>query len=186
RERDVEQARNAPAPSSAAAMPVFLSEQQKRPVLNGRSSNNNGLPIGLFDDVFNSFHSDIQSEEHFCPDASVSSLIRELWKAFAKIYRIEEERIEAIRPLLGQLLGEKINSTSTADRRVLSDGIVFESCGRSRAYLVIEEVENEIGTGRADPSHQAGYAYRKYWAERKLECFGSTITLLIVSLRTRV
>ncbi|KAG6884082.1 hypothetical protein C0992_007052 [Termitomyces sp. T32_za158] len=163
-ERDVEQARNAPAPSSAAAMPAFLGEQQKRPVLNGRSSDNNGLPIGLFHPVFNSFHSDIQSEERFRPDASVSSSIRELWKAFARIYHSEDDRIEAITPPLAKLLDDTFQVKDITDVR--SSGIITDQCGFGTAYPVIAEVKNEMGTSLADPSHQAGYAYRKYWAEQ--------------------
>ncbi|TFK59592.1 hypothetical protein BDN72DRAFT_883895 [Pluteus cervinus] len=62
-DRDIEAARKAPRPSSAAVVGDFIDEQNKRPVLNGRPFNNFGPPIGLFHPVFNSFRAALTSQE---------------------------------------------------------------------------------------------------------------------------
>ncbi|KAG6892706.1 hypothetical protein C0992_012880, partial [Termitomyces sp. T32_za158] len=163
-ERDVEIARIALAPSSAAAMPDFVGQQKKKPVLNGRPLHNFGLPIGLFHPVFNSLHSDIRSKESIYLDTEIYYSVSELWNAFARIYHSKYDRIKAISHPLAELLDDTFQVREICGTE--SSGIITDQCGLGTAYLVIKEVKNEIGTSLADPSHQAGYAYRKYWAEQ--------------------
>ena len=47
---------------------------------------------------------------------------------------------------------------------VKSDRVMPQPCGLSTAYLLIQEIKNEIGEGHADPYNQGSLAYRKYWA----------------------
>ncbi|KAG6888306.1 hypothetical protein C0992_008871 [Termitomyces sp. T32_za158] len=159
---DVELACTALAPSTAATIPAFVGEQQTRPILIGRPFHNYGFPIGLFHPVFNLFHSVMRSKEPIYPDTRIYSSVRELWNAFAGIYHREEDRIEAITPPLAKLLDDTFQVREISGTK--SNGIMIEPCGLSTVYLVIEEVNNEIGMGQADPCNQGGLAYRKYWA----------------------
>jgi len=51
------------------------------------------------------------------------------------------------------------------EKGVISDGVISTSCYESMAYLLIQEVKNEIGMGHSDLYNQASLAYRRYWAE---------------------
>ncbi|KAG6894623.1 hypothetical protein C0992_005366 [Termitomyces sp. T32_za158] len=163
-EHDVELAHTALAPSTAATIPAFVGQQQTRPILIGRPFHNYGFPIGLFHPVFNLFHSAMRSKEPIYPDTRIYSTVRELWNAFAGIYHREEDRIEAITPPLAKLLDDTFQVREISGTK--SNGIMIEPCGLSTVYLVIEEVNNEIGVGQADPCNQGGLAYRKYWAKQ--------------------
>lgn len=174
--------RNAPLPSSSAAMPALWDEQKKRPVLNGRPDNNFGPPIGLFHPVFNSFQAALKIPEPTYADAQTYNSVKELFCAVTAIYNNKADRIVAIDKHLSTLLGTHfIDVYSTG---VLSDGVMVHSTGICTAYLVIREVKNEIGTTSADPYNQVGLAYRKYWAHpsndriRKL-CYCPSILLAI-------
>ncbi|KAG6836950.1 hypothetical protein H0H93_000590, partial [Arthromyces matolae] len=159
RNRDVERARMAPAPSSAAAIPAFAIEQEKRPVLNGRPYENYGLPVGLFHPVFNTFHAEMRTEPYYCNRES-SRLVMELFRAFASIYKTEDERIAAIDHCLAKLLGKGFQIIVAEGAK--SDGAVPLACGKSYGYPLILEVTNEVGSARVDPSVQACLSYRKY------------------------
>ena len=163
-EEDVKIARIALAPSSAAAMPAFLKEQQKRPVLNGRPFHNFGPPIGLFHPIFDSFQA-AKDDESILIDAETYSSVRKLFEASAHIYNNKDRRIDAIDKHLLMLLDASFVGVSASG--VLSDGVIIHANGPYSAYLVLREVKNEIGTGSADPYSQGGLSYRKYWADAK-------------------
>jgi hypothetical protein len=169
----------APAPSSAAPLPAFLHEQEKRPVLNGRPLYNSGLPVGLFHPVFNSFHAAMRSPERFKADAKTYSLVRALFAAFADLYTSEDKRITAIDRHLAPLLGSSFDTVEV--QGVKGDGVIIQPCGLSTAYVVIREVKNEFGTAHADPYNEASLSYRKYWADpsRKSYQFVFVTALLI-------
>lgn len=160
-ERDIEAGRTAPPPSSAAVMPVFKEQQQKKPVLNGRPHQNFGLPVGLFHPVFNAFQATMQNPERFYPMTNVYSEIRALFTSFADIYDREENRTADIDKHLTNLL--ECRFVNTEAKGVKSDGVVSESCGPHIGYPAIREIKNEIGTAGADPYNQGSLAYRKYW-----------------------
>ncbi|KAG6910125.1 hypothetical protein DXG01_012884 [Tephrocybe rancida] len=167
-ERDVEAARQALPPSSAAAMPAFKAEQEKRPVLNGRPHHNYGPPVGLFHPVFNSFQAAMTSSEHFyADDAETYATLRSLFRAFADIYATKEQRTGAIEKHLSSPLGAQFVVVDAPG--VKSDGVIIHPCGRYYAYTALREDKNEIGTGNSDPYNQASLAYRKYWAQPSRE-----------------
>jgi hypothetical protein len=143
-------------------MPAFQIEQNKRPVLNGRPSYNYGLPVGLFHPIFDSFQA-ARKEDLSYADAETYASVRELFKASADIYLTKDDRISAINKPLLKLLGRKF--LNIFGPSVESDGVLYQHCGLSNAYLLIREVKNEIGSGLADPYNQASLSYRKYWAE---------------------
>ncbi|KAG6848911.1 hypothetical protein H0H93_012907 [Arthromyces matolae] len=163
RERDVEKARMALAPSSAARMPAFMTEQKKRPVLNGRPLRNHGPPVGLFHPVFNTFRAAMITEP-FYSDSRTYLLVMELFNTFAEIYDTKSRRIEAIDQCLEELLGRSFITVESEG--VKSDGVIQQPCGLSSAYVVIRQVKNEIGTESADPYNEACLFYRKYWTSQ--------------------
>lgn len=153
-EEDVEIARIALAPSSAAAMPAFLKEQQKRPVLNGRPCHNFGPPIGLFHPIFDSFQAAKDDESIFI-DAETYSSVRKLFEASAHIYDNKNKRIDAIDKHLLMLLDAYFIGVSASG--VLSDGVIIHSRGPYTAYLVLREVKMKLE--RAAPTHITKAAY---------------------------
>ena len=46
------------------------------------------------------------------------------------------------------------------EKGVISDGVISMSCHESMAYLLIQEVKNEIGMGHSDSYNQASFAYQ--------------------------
>jgi hypothetical protein len=157
-------------------MPKFQIEQEKRPVLNGRPDNNFGLPIGLFVPLFNSFDDLMRSHGRINADEYMYSSVKDLFEVSAGIYSTEEARTAAVKVLLATLLGKRFDDIGAPG--VKSNGVMFQSCGLSRGYLLILEVKNEIGTGSADPYNQSSIAYRRYWADksRKSDQFAFMIT----------
>ncbi|KAG6836982.1 hypothetical protein H0H93_016935 [Arthromyces matolae] len=157
RSRDIENARMAPPPSSAASMPVFRTEQQKRPVLNGRPFENSGPPVGLFHPVFNNFRA-MMDEEPFYSDAATYSAAMDLVQKSAYIYENEAQRLETIVECLDEFLGisfsfEEVNGSARS---------IHLSCGPAAAYPAHLVGKNEIGTGQTDPFTQACFTYRNY------------------------
>lgn len=144
---------------------MFIQEQGKRPVLNGRPLKLHGDPIGLFHPVFNKFQSDMNDSEHFRGNEAIYSQVRHLFKVFADIYSSESERVQRIEAPLRSLLGRKFTVENI--QGVKSDGVMTQACGESIAYLVIQEIKCEIGMGHSDPYTQGTLAYRKYWTSRK-------------------
>jgi hypothetical protein len=176
---------NALPPSSAAVIPVFLKEQVKRPVLNGRPFRNFGPPIGLFHPVFNSFHAALRDPNLSYEKTKTHSSIRALFEAFSNIYDTKEARIAAIDKPLVSLLGNSFLPIVVSG--VKSDGVIVEGCGAFNAYVAIREVKNEIGTAFTDPYNQASLSYRKYWANsaRELDECVFRIHALLICLSAR-
>ena len=67
-------------PSSAATMPRFQNEQERRPVFNGRPLYNSGPPFGLFHPVFNSFNAAMRDPERSYVNATMYSLVKALFR----------------------------------------------------------------------------------------------------------
>jgi hypothetical protein len=137
-----------------------MTEQEKRPVLNGRPDYNSGPPVGLFHPVFNVFQAAMRKP--FRGDAKTYSSVKALSRAFAAMYNLEQDRISEIDIHLPLLLGTSFLTVEAPG--VKGDGVMTTPCGPAIAYVAIREVKNEIGMGNADPYNQASLAYRKYWA----------------------
>ena len=151
--------------SSAAQVVNFAEGQRKHPVLNGRPINCHAEPIGLYHPVFNDFQDAMANPEPLCYDATTYSAVRSIFDVFSRIYDDEKERVATIQEHLQTLLGRRLGVV--AGQGVISDGVISTSCRTSTAYLLIQEVKNEIGTGHSDPYNQASLAYRRYWAGGK-------------------
>jgi hypothetical protein len=143
-------------------MPAFQREQRKRPVLNGRPSNNFGPPIGIFYPAFDSFFATMKSSERLPVDPDKYSLVRTLFNVSADIYTDKKQRMESIREVLRGIIGRSFISESVPG--VEADSVIVNPCGNCKAYSLVLEGKNEIGAGSADPCNQACLSYRKYWA----------------------
>ncbi|KAF8592728.1 hypothetical protein K439DRAFT_1379042 [Ramaria rubella] len=180
RKHNVELARLAPPPSSAAPLVAFRVEQEKRPVLNGRPSKNFGPPIGLFHPVFDLFQANMTKEDPVALETYTS--VKSLFQASAEMYSEEKYRTAEISKHLKNLVYGTI-APVIADK-VVSDGVITAVYGVTHAYLGILEVKNEIGTAGSDPSIQGCLAYRKYWIaatqdDLRSKCYCPTIILAI-------
>jgi len=164
--REMSAALNALKVSSAAEVANFSKGQKKLPVLNGRPIDCHAEPIGLYHPVFNEFQDAMANTEFSCDDAATYGAVRSIFDVFSRIYNDEKERVEKIKEHLEALLGRKL--TVAMEMGVTSDGVMSQPCHQSTAYLLIQEVKNEIGTGHSDPYNQASLAYRKYWAGGEL------------------
>ena len=140
----------------------FARGQQKHPVLNGRPIDCHAEPIGLYHPVFNDFQDAMANLEPLCYNAATYSAVRSIFDVFSRIYNDEKERVQTIQEHLQSLLGRKL--AVVAEKGMISDGVISQSCHKSMAYLLIQEVKNEIGTGHSDPYNHASLAYRRYWA----------------------
>lgn len=100
-----------------------------------------------------------------CGNAATYDGVRTIFAAFSHIYEYDSNRAATIKEPLEALLGAQFAEVEVED--VDSDGAVIQKCGDSTAYLLIEEVRNEIGRG-PDPYMQGSFAYRKCWMTRKL------------------
>ncbi|KAI0296951.1 hypothetical protein B0F90DRAFT_1635421 [Multifurca ochricompacta] len=152
-------------------MPFFIQEQKNRPLLNGRPINQFGPPIGLFHPVFNSFQAAMASKEPVRVDRQAHSNLRKLLASCADLYTLELPRVKTINIYLNALLGASLTSVSVPNTSTSADGVIIHTSCNSYAYLVIEEVKNEIGTGNADPYTQASLSYRRYWGEPSWDIF---------------
>ncbi|CAE6493838.1 unnamed protein product [Rhizoctonia solani] len=151
--------------TSALAKPSQFNKFQATgiKIFNGRPQEADGLPVGLFHPVFDSFQQRIDSDS-FAPTPMQLSATLTLLTASQKIYDTEPVRTEALIPLLQRLLGRHIAEVSI--RGTKSDGAIHESNG---AYSMIMEIKNEIGTGGCDPSIQGAIAFANYWGQGSFE-----------------
>ncbi|XP_006457422.1 hypothetical protein AGABI2DRAFT_79655 [Agaricus bisporus var. bisporus H97] len=158
-----------PSPSKGAYVTSFLKHQEKNPIYNGRPAENFGVPVGLYHDAFNTFHTHLNRRDPPHPHASVTyENVAKLLTSFANIYGDEPSRSDTIMPLMESILGYPID-VAMWQSDDSSEGTITTSCGKFEAFLAIVEMKNEIGTGNADPYNQAGLAYRKYWADKMHE-----------------
>jgi len=112
--------------------------------------------------VFNDFQDAMANPELLCYNAATYSAVRSIFDVFSRIYDDEKERVQTIQGHLHTLLGRRLGVV--VEKGVISDGVISTSSHESMAYLLIQEVKNEIGTGHSDPYNQASLAYRRYWA----------------------
>ena len=76
--------------------------------------------------------------------------VRSIFDVFSQIYNDEKEQAQMIQGHPHTLLGRRLGVV--VEKGVISDGVISTSChDESTAYLLIQEVKNEIGTGHSDP-----------------------------------
>ena len=144
---------------------MFTKEQSEDPIWSDRPYKNNADPIGLYHPVFNEFQDAMKNTGPFDADVATYNTITDIFGVFSQMYPKEKDRAEAINGHLRALLGREL--TVVEADGVKFDGVVDQPCGRSKAYLIIMAVKNEIGTDHSDPCNQGSLAYQKYWASRR-------------------
>jgi hypothetical protein len=134
----IEQALTAPSPSSAAALPGFIREQEKHPIWNGRPSMNRGIPIQLYHPSFAKFlrvaHEDTGEIELNPEDYSAT---HSLFHCSAAIYKDEHKRIEATKVFLDQAIRRAIPALELSCMR--ADGACQVLCGNLYALGALKE-----------------------------------------------
>ena len=78
-----------------------------------------------------------------------------------KIHSSEDDAVENLRPLLSQLLGGYLGSTTSTGKRI-PDGVLYKSFVTHIAPLICFEYKRTLGEGRCDPSTQAAYSAREF------------------------
>lgn len=143
---------------------VFLREQGKRPIWNGRPSTNRGIPIQLYHPSFANFlrviredtgEIDLKPEDY--------SATHSLFHSFAMLYDDEAKRSAATSRFLDKAIGHMIPGMELPGMK--PDGACRVLCGDLYALVALKESKNEIGTGGCDPSHQGSLGYRSYYAQ---------------------
>ena len=107
------------------------------------------------------------------PPVQLFQATTEYMKAASAVYKTEEERREALTPLLRNILGVNIQMVANADKTT-PDGVVEMLLGVLLFLILLKEDKNEIGDGGSDPSTQAGLSLGHAWAQAKV-CYGSPL-----------
>ncbi len=128
-------------------------------------------PVQLFHPAFGHFL-DIMKSDHPLPDDLIRATT-EYMKAASAVYKSEEERREALTPLLRNVLGVNIQMVANADKTT-PDGTVEMLIGLLLFLILLKEDKNEIGDGGSDPSTQAGFSLGRAWAQAKV-CYGCSL-----------
>ncbi len=157
-----------------AANHVHLEEEQgEAPVLDGPPPSQTGPPIGLYHPVFNSFMEGLKAKDPIPVQTRRS--VRSYIELSARIYRSEDNRMLAIRPVLQDLFGGQLISRS--ERGVQSGGVLIVECPEWTANALVFELKNEIGTGSVDPHTHCNRAYAKYTSS--VDCTRSASSYLL-------
>jgi len=102
--------------------------------------------------------------EPFFADAETYISVREFLSTFSWVHYEKDKYLQDLRKAMGSLLGQEL--VVVENNKVKSDGVIMQPCGRSKAYLLILEVN--VSSGNSDPYNRGSLAYRKYWVSRKL------------------
>ncbi|KAG8756164.1 hypothetical protein FRC11_005495 [Ceratobasidium sp. 423] len=157
--------RDAPSASAAAAHQAF-EEQQARdliPIYNGRPQNRTELPIQLFHPAFDFFATQLKQSGDLTP-LEYQTVEKVLFSSQA-FYDVEKTRWKALKERLSAVVGYQIHVDPIA--KYESNGVVTfaETYFERKAYGVIIEIKNEIGTGDSDPWVRGAQSYSRYWSQ---------------------
>jgi hypothetical protein len=145
-------------PSQAAKPPSFRAHQNSLFALrNGCPYDKTGRSIALHHKVFHDFQ--VTAAHTPSPEYLAKAPVFDFIKACRMIYEDEDERIEAISPLVKAMLGYRLIHEPITGCK--GDKVVPGGGG----YLLITEWKNEIGAGSSDPSIQSGFSYGRYWGQ---------------------
>lgn len=86
----------------------------------------------------------------------------------ADIYPSEHERSKKFREKFRQLFGEELKIICLDDESS-NDGVLECNFHSFSVLRLLAEIKNEIGTGKCDPTTQAGTSYAKYYTQEKNE-----------------
>ncbi|KAF9103421.1 hypothetical protein BGX27_010595 [Mortierella sp. AM989] len=161
RKRPIEVGLLTGSPALASKVADFSKEQGKdAPILNGRPFEKAGPPIALFHTVFGAFLRDKSSYI-----GREDQIDRGFSLEVSQLYNTEHQRLTAIKPTLGNILGDILDAPLFTVGEARSDGVLVTSVGSERAFRMILEGKNEIGTGGSDPTIQIAQYYRTFWSQ---------------------
>ncbi|KAH7903334.1 hypothetical protein BJ138DRAFT_1096518 [Hygrophoropsis aurantiaca] len=127
-------------------------------------------PIQLFNSAFAYFSSKAFDPEYNVPPYFLRK-VQALAAGCAAIYENEDDRQEALRPLLRGVMGYSIatvqhgSGDSTIEDDVLQSNIANSTLS---LYSLFSVSKNEIGDGGLDPSVQASFSFRRVLLDKEL------------------
>ncbi|CAG8827639.1 23194_t:CDS:2 [Gigaspora margarita] len=167
-EKNVKRIQSYLPPSSFALLGNLIKYHVKdKQLLIHRPPECVGPPVQAYHDVFNQFLRDYHNEdlemgkEHY---QWTLGFIHEM----ANIYSSKHERSKIFRERFQQLFGEELKIIRLDDESS-NDGVLECNFHSFSVLRLLVEIKNEIGTGKCDPTTQAGTSYAKYYTQEKNE-----------------
>ncbi|KAG8900464.1 hypothetical protein FRB99_006033 [Tulasnella sp. 403] len=154
-------------PSTNAKAPnMAKSSANIRQIRAGRPYGNSGYPVSLYHPVFSDFLKDIH-DPNFVPKPDLLQIAKELVSAAADYYSVEDARLAKVTPILGKAripVSKVEASANVRQKAVKADRVVDTTRAEGKAFRLIVEVKNEIGSDQSDPSIQGALSYSHYWS----------------------
>lgn len=154
--------------SEAALHTEFLTQQTEdnNPIFNGRPYNRTALPIQLFHPVFDTFTKALEEIDGL--RSSQYAAVEELLHEAQMIHLTKQARWTELKSSLMVALSSDIINETTP--KCHASGLIsfFDIDNALRAYCAVIEIQNEIGTGKSDPSIQVAESYGIYWSQEKV------------------
>ncbi|CAE6506478.1 unnamed protein product [Rhizoctonia solani] len=167
-DKTAEAFRDAPSASAAAHRSAFEKQQEKGiiPIYNGRPYGRTAIPVQLFHPVFDYFTAQLSQKDELSTSKYVA--VENLLLASQGLYASEPARWKVIKDLLTAAIGYPVYKDDIS--RCQSDGVVTftQKDSAYKAYGIVLELKNEIGTGHSDPWVQAAQSFARYWSEEKM------------------
>lgn len=175
----IEDAAAAAAPSSVSNSPaMFKSEQEKRPIYDGRPANRRGPPITIYHTAFAQLKDSLQDLNKVVDPQELKRVddAAKLTLASTQIYQTEKERASNVYPYICSLLGiklrENVATTTGGKKKAESDALIEQdlhdkTLGENVAIVGHLELKNELGVaGQCAVQNTRGL--RKFLANDKV------------------
>jgi hypothetical protein len=134
-------------------------------MLVGRPVNKQGLPVGLYNPIFDEFQarlSDPTAETDIAHNQL--SVTSSFCTAAVAIYRNEKERQHAMADLIDNLLYAPVTGILVRNN-ANSDGTILTMAHGMSLYRAILEWKNDMGEGGCDAVKQGCFSFRNYWIQ---------------------
>ncbi|KAG9103438.1 hypothetical protein FRC07_009991 [Ceratobasidium sp. 392] len=160
-----------PTPSAVSKASVFHDQQHwdSTPIYNGRPREKQGLPLEIYHPVFHAFAA--YTRNATIPSSSDLYSMELLLSCAQNTYKDKDKRISAIKNHLESLLDHVL--TIEDANWCKADGVIktksLAAMEGRKAYALIMEVKNKIGTSDADPSIPGAESYAHYWSNITLD-----------------
>jgi len=162
------EARSALAPSTVSKSPhEFRLEQEQHPIYNGRPFERSGPAISIYEPIFAQVKDSISKVGNTAVDEEVVVRTRNLFVESSRIFDTDKVREEAVCPILGKLLGIKLQPHYRLARSEGESGdavtLVKLADQSTEAITAHFELKNEPGNG-GDCELQGPLTLRKHIA----------------------
>lgn len=187
---NVFQARDAPSPSDVVgSIKNYISEQEKRPIYNGRPIERCGTPVVIYDKSLANLKQDLDNLSVVVePPVDYVHTTAQLFIAASRIYSSESERGTAMYSLLNHLLGIDLDLSVEAFKdeskqkaaqvdAIAQEDIRDETFGKKKAVVVYMGLKNELGSS-GDGGLQAALSLRKHITQKAVKSFMVTPNIL--------